>query len=65
MAKHTDSGIECTVAHYDEKHNLLPGCIHCAGCGEFIRPEKMDEECEMKVTLKVRDEGIIIPKFHR
>ncbi len=42
---HEDSGYACLVAHYDENHNIKPGCIKCLNCQEFIRPEDMDNEC--------------------
>ena len=38
---HKDSGCECMVAHFDVDLNILPGCIQCSKCHEYIRPEKM------------------------
>ena len=44
--KHSDIGVRCMVAHWDDKGHLLPGCIHCPVCHQYVRPEKMEtEEC--------------------
>ena len=44
--RHKDNGVRCMVAHWSPKGKLLPGCIHCAVCYQYVRPEKMrTEEC--------------------
>jgi ribosomal protein L32 len=41
---HKDSGIRCTVAHF-EGSVPLPSCIQCKNCKEYIRPEDMNKNC--------------------
>ncbi len=44
---HVASAEACLVAHLDDDQNLLPACIKikCATCGEYIRPENLDDPC--------------------
>ena len=42
---HQSTGFGCLVGHWDEKRKLLPPCIKCGTCGEWIRPEHMSDEC--------------------
>lgn len=42
--KHRDGGLRCLVAHW-ENGDMAQPCIRCEQCKQFIRPEKMDEEC--------------------
>lgn len=46
MMAHKDSGGRCLVCHYNEDDTDASQCIRCARCGEWIRPENMDDECE-------------------
>ncbi len=47
--KHKKSNYRCLVAHIrynDEGEETLESpCIKCENCGEWIRPEDMDDEC--------------------
>jgi hypothetical protein len=45
MKTHKDSGCRCLVAHYDDEGELLPACIKCEVCHEYIRPEDMNLPC--------------------
>ncbi|MDA0244684.1 MAG: hypothetical protein OT477_14795 [Chloroflexi bacterium] len=46
-AKHIDSGLRCLVAHFDESGELLPPCIKCGNCSEWLRPDEFEEgACE-------------------
>lgn len=42
---HEKSNYRCLVIHYDEQGNILPQCIKCAKCGQWIRPENLDDSC--------------------
>lgn len=42
---HQDSGSECCVGHWDGSGNVLPQCIKCPECHQFIRPESMGTPC--------------------
>ncbi len=42
---HCDSGERCLVAHYDYTKKLSPPCIRCALCHQYIRPERMGDQC--------------------
>lgn len=39
--KHVDSGWRCLVAHPDQEGQ----CVKCSGCGLFVKPKDMDQEC--------------------
>ena len=43
--KHQNSSIACLVLHTDKDGNVLPQCIRCSVCGQWIRPEDMNKEC--------------------
>ena len=38
--KHKDSYMRCLVAHFDSDGRLLPACVKCSECGEWLRPEE-------------------------
>jgi hypothetical protein len=43
---HQDGNKErCLVLHYDVYGNILPQCIRCSKCYNFIRPEDMSKDC--------------------
>ncbi len=42
---HEPSGLECCVGHMTGDWQPLPACQVCKHCGQFIRPERMGEEC--------------------
>ena len=46
--KHRDGLQRCLVAHFKgdwREPEILPPCIMCRDCQQWIRPEQMDEEC--------------------
>ncbi len=49
---HEDSGRYCTVGHMDGKGNTLPECTWCDECKQWIRPEDMDNECQVSIEHK-------------
>ncbi len=61
--KHQDSHIQCLVGHFDKDGNVLPQCIHCSVCHQWIRPQDMNKECagsaenEKKVVVYVPPMG--------
>jgi len=42
---HRPSGQECLVGHISADGNLEPGCPRCKDCRQFIRYNRMDEDC--------------------
>lgn len=48
MEPHLDFGERCLVMHYAGDYwnpNVLPPCIRCARCLQWIRPERFTESC--------------------
>lgn len=65
---HRDSGWRCLVAHYEggwENPRILPPCVKCADCAQFIRPEKMDEECPMVGAAQVETANDVMRRIGR
>jgi hypothetical protein len=45
---HIDAGERCLVCHYEGDYRnmvVLPPCIKCANCREWVRPKDMDKPC--------------------
>lgn len=40
---HADGGRRCLVMHYPDG---MRQCVWCSRCRRWIRPERMDEQCE-------------------
>jgi hypothetical protein len=40
-----DTGEECCVPHIDAAGNLLPSCLRCAVCRQWVRPEGGNGDC--------------------
>jgi len=45
---HVNSHMQCLVFHTDKDGNALRQCIVCQHCGQYIRPEKMNETCPVR-----------------
>jgi len=50
--KHEDSGNRCLLFHGKRE----PQCIVCKHCGDKVRPEDMDGECQNDAPQWRRDE---------
>lgn len=48
--------VTCLVAHLDGQGNLLPGCLRCEHCGEFVRPVAMSKKCPGKQPVEPGNE---------
>ena len=46
--KHKLMNLSCCVAHFDKNGNILPACIKCETCMEFIPYDKLNSECDKK-----------------
>lgn len=53
---HESSGRVCLVAHYGLHGEVLPPCVRCVNCGQFIRPEAMNTNCPNNSKIETLDD---------
>ena len=57
---HEDKNKErCLVLHWGMYNDVLPQCIRCSKCYEFIRPEDMNNDCPADKEVLSKAENVI------